>query len=168
MVVKNYQTQINDQHMTAIILHDHMYVEPQRYFLYVKTYIQREVQKQRVSLQLPQVEIEDWSSIISFQWASYQMRKIAGCACAGNAGNVFPRHQLHRKLLVIDLRMHHGTCVTHVPWCMSRSITRGNGEIIPDTPGACATRNFPYLARDPWGLMIPYDIIKLGHHRFCP
>ena len=24
------------------------------------------------------------------QWASYQIRKIAGCACAGNAGNVFP------------------------------------------------------------------------------
>ena len=24
------------------------------------------------------------------QWASYQIRKTAGCACAGNAGNVFP------------------------------------------------------------------------------
>ena len=24
------------------------------------------------------------------QWASYQIRKIADCACAGNAGNVFP------------------------------------------------------------------------------
>ena len=23
-------------------------------------------------------------------WASYQIRKIAGCVCAGNAGNVFP------------------------------------------------------------------------------
>ena len=23
-------------------------------------------------------------------WASYQIRKIVGCACAGNAGNVFP------------------------------------------------------------------------------
>ena len=23
-------------------------------------------------------------------WASYQIRKIAGCACAGNVGNVFP------------------------------------------------------------------------------
>ena len=23
-------------------------------------------------------------------WASYQIRKIAGCPCAGNAGNVFP------------------------------------------------------------------------------
>ena len=24
------------------------------------------------------------------QWASYQIRKIADCACAGNAGDVFP------------------------------------------------------------------------------
>ena len=27
--------------------------------------------------------------------------------------------------------MHHGTCVTHVPWCMSGSLTRGNGENVP-------------------------------------
>ena len=26
----------------------------------------------------------------STAWGSYQMRKIVGCACAGNAGNVFP------------------------------------------------------------------------------
>ena len=25
-------------------------------------------------------------------WASYQIRKIAGCACARNAGNIFPSH----------------------------------------------------------------------------
>ena len=25
-----------------------------------------------------------------FTWASYQIHEIAGCACAGNAGNVFP------------------------------------------------------------------------------
>ena len=35
------------------------------------------------------------------QWASYQIRKIAGWACAGNAGNVFPRHRLQRKPLVV-------------------------------------------------------------------
>ena len=27
---------------------------------------------------------------MSIVWASYQIRKIAGCVCAGNAGNVFP------------------------------------------------------------------------------
>ena len=72
------------------------------------------------------------------QWASYQIRKIAGCACAGNAGNVFPRRRFQRKPLVSDPGMHHGTCVTHVPWCMSGSLTRGDGENVPGIPGACA------------------------------
>ena len=71
-------------------------------------------------------------------WASYQIRKIAGCACAGNAGNVFPRRRFQRKPLVSDPDMHHGTCVTHVPWCMSGSLTCGNGENVPGIPGACA------------------------------
>ena len=71
-------------------------------------------------------------------WASYQIRKIASCACAGNAGNVFPRRRFQRKPLVSDPGMHHGTCVTHVPWCMSGSLTCGDGEYIPGNPGACA------------------------------
>ena len=33
----------------------------------------------------------------------------------------FPHHRLQRKLLVSDPGMHHGTCITHVPWCMSGS-----------------------------------------------
>ena len=61
----------------------------------------------------------------------------------------FPRHRLHRKLVVSDPSMHHGTCVTHVPWCMSGSLTLGGGENIPGIPGACATPNFTYLARGP-------------------
>ena len=73
-----------------------------------------------------------------WNWASYQIRKIAGCACAGNAGNVFPRRRLQRKPLVSDPDMHHGTCVTHVPWCMSGSLTRGGEENVPGIPGACA------------------------------
>ena len=72
------------------------------------------------------------------QWASYQIRKIAGCACAGNAGNGFPRRGFQRKLLVSDPGMHHDTCVTHVPWCMPWSPTCGNGENVPGIPGACA------------------------------
>ena len=71
-------------------------------------------------------------------WASYQIRKIAGCACAGNAGNVSPRRRFQRKPLVSDPGMHHGTCVTHVPWCMSESFTCVDGENVPGIPGACA------------------------------
>ena len=72
-------------------------------------------------------------------WASYQIRKIAGCACAGNARNVFPRRRFQKKPLVSDPGMHHGTCVTHVPWCMSGSLTCGDGENVPGIPGACAS-----------------------------
>ena len=60
------------------------------------------------------------------------------------------RNQLQRKPLVSDPGMHHGTCVTHVPWDMSGSLTRSGGENVLGIPGACATRNFMYLARGPW------------------
>ena len=62
----------------------------------------------------------------------------------------FPRRRIQRKQLVSDPGRHHGTCVTHVPWCMSGSLTRDGGEIVPGILGACATRNFAYLVRGPW------------------
>ena len=62
----------------------------------------------------------------------------------------FPSHRHQRKPLVNDPGMHHGTCVTHVPWCMSGSLTHSGGENVPGIPGACATRNFRYLVKGPW------------------
>ena len=53
----------------------------------------------------------------------------------------FPRHRLQRKPLVSDPGLYHGTCVTHVPWCMSGSLNRGKG-----IPGACATRTQFYVS----------------------
>ena len=79
-------------------------------------------------------------------WASYQIRKIEGCR---ECRERFPRHRLQRKPLVSDPDIHHGTCVTHVSWCMSGSLTRGGGENVPGIPGACATRSFTHLARGP-------------------
>ena len=61
----------------------------------------------------------------------------------------FARHRLQRKPVVSDPGMHHGTCVTHVPWCRSGSLTRGSGENVPGIPGAWVTRKFTYLARGP-------------------
>ena len=93
----------------------------------------------RIYVTLPQwVQQEYMPHCVFPAWASYQIRKIAGCACAGNAGKVFPRRRFQRKPLVSDPGMHHGTCVTHVPWCMSGSLTCGNGENVPGIPGACA------------------------------
>ena len=57
----------------------------------------------------------------------------------------FPRHRLQRKPLVSDLNMRNGMCVTHVPWCMSGSLTGGGEENVPGIPGTCATRHFGYL-----------------------
>ena len=54
----------------------------------------------------------------------------------------FPHHRLQKKPLVSDHDMHHGTCATHVPWCMLGLLTRGGGENVPGIPGACATPNF--------------------------
>ena len=59
----------------------------------------------------------------------------------------FPRHRVQRKPIDSDPDMHHGTCVTHVPWCMSGLLTRGDGANVPGIPGACVTRNFTYLVR---------------------
>ena len=78
-----------------------------------------------------------------------------------------------------DPDMHHGTCMTHVPWCMSGSLTtsflwnrwRGKRSRIP---GACAIRDFTYLARGPWhctvtgSLMLVYSYSNLpGLVTYC-
>ena len=67
-----------------------------------------------------------------------------------NVGNVVPLHRLQKKPLVSNPAMHHGTCITHVPGCMSGSLTRVGGENVLGIPGACANRNFTYLVRGPW------------------
>ena len=58
-------------------------------------------------------------SIESIPWASCQIRKIEGCTCAGNTGDVSPSPRFS------DPDMHHGTCVNHVPWCMPGSLNSG-------------------------------------------
>ena len=68
------------------------------------------------------------------QWASCQIRKIAGAHAPGMPGtfSLSPH--------VSDPDMHHGTCVTHVPWCMPGSLTSGflwnrwQGKTFPAFP----------------------------------
>ena len=103
---------------------------------------------------------------VRFVWhimGSYQIREIASCAFTGNAGNVFLAHRLQRKPLVSDPGVHHGTCVTHVPWCILGSLSCVGGENVPGIPGACATRNFAYLVRGLYGSM--NRIIQQGAHQ---
>ena len=118
-------------------------------------------------------EIHRWSVVSpykepiirkAFPWASYQIHKMAGCACTGNAGSVFPATDFQRKPLVSDPDMHHGTCATHVPWCMSGSLTRNGGENVPGIPGACATRNCTYLVRGP--CRVRHHILQNAHKSY--
>ena len=46
----------------------------------------------------------------------------------------FPRQRFQIKPIVSDPGMHHDTCFTHVPWCMSGSLTRGGGENLLGIP----------------------------------
>ena len=68
------------------------------------------------------------------QWASCQIRKFAGAHAPGMPGTFSPSPQ------VSDPDMHHGTCVTHVPWCMPGSLTSGflwnrrRGKTFPAFP----------------------------------
>ena len=99
-----------------------------------------------------------------FVWASFEIPKIADCACAGNAGTFLPPPR------VSDSDMHHGRCVTHVPWCMSGSLTSGF-LWIPyrwKRTGACATLNFTYLVWGPWcgGISLIITLVRHKKARF--
>ena len=96
-------------------------------------------------------------------WGSYHLHKIARCACAGNTRNVSLRGRCHRKPLVKDSDMHHGTCVTHVPWCMSGSLTCGGGKTFP----AFSAHAHPqFYASGPWQNTI-YPVLRLVDTMHC-
>ena len=64
-----------------------------------------------------------WTPMFTFHKTSltmpgafYQIRNIAGCAWAGNAGTVFPCHRLQRKPLVSNPAIHHGACTCRDTW----------------------------------------------------
>ena len=72
--------------------------------------------------------------LFSREWASCQIRKIAGARAPG-----MPR-TFSSSPQVSDPDMHHGPCVTHVPWCMPGSLTSGffwnwrRGKTFPAFP----------------------------------
>ena len=74
-------------------------------------------------------------------WASYQIRKIAGCTCAGDVGNVFPAIDFKgNRLLAIPAYI-----TARASSSMSGSLTGGGKENVRGIPSACAPRNFTYL-----------------------
>ena len=80
-----------------------------------------------------------WKKTLWSSWCHCR----AGFASAGKNRELFPRHRLQRKPLASYPGTHHSTRVTHVPWCMSGSPTRGGGKTFPAFPAlAQPTRKF--------------------------
>ena len=98
--------------------------------------------------------------------------QICGCACAGNAGNVFPVTAGKRSRHA-SRHVRHARAVMHVgianQWFPLKSAA---GENVPGIPGACATCNFTYLVRGPLytlthrGLETHIWVSKINHHSF--
>ena len=100
-----------------------------------------------------------YSPTMTPPWASYQIRKLVGCACAGNAWNIFPA----TAGLAIPTCITARACRTCHDACRNRLLTVsfevGGREIVPGIPGACATRNFTQMVRGP-------SLFKLTFIRF--
>ena len=76
---------------------------------------------------------------------------------------------------VSDPGMHHGTCVTHVPWCIPGLLTSGflwirwRGKRSRHSR-QCATSNFAYLVRGPWTGQVRFLLPPVKHrelHKSC-
>ena len=79
----------------------------------------------------------------------------------------FPRHQLQRKPLVSDPGMPHGTCVTHVPWCMSGSLNCGGRWKRSWHSRRMRNSQFYVSGKRPMHIMliVPYSIFGPANHR---
>ena len=86
--------------------------------------------------------------------------QICGCACAGNAGNVFPVTAGKRSRHA-SRHVRHARAVMHVGIANQRfPLKSAAGENVPGIPGACATCNFTYLVRGPCGVTRPQCVVN--------
>ena len=80
-----------------------------------------------------------------------------GCACAGNAGNVFPVTAGKRSRHA-SRHVRHARAVKHAGIANKRfALKSAAGENVPGIPGACATCNFTYLVRGPYLSLSPME-----------
>ena len=107
-----------------------------------------------------------WNIFVCFYWDPRPESSVTWGDVSGRSGVPWFSRRRHGPLTryvklriallisnetaISDPGMHPGTCVTHVLRCMSGSLISGGGENVPGIPGACATRNFTYLARGSW------------------
>ena len=101
------------------------------------------------------------SNLTQFHWslARYVILRVAHAP--GIPGTFSPPPR------VSDPDMHHGTCMTHLPWCIPGSLISGflwsrwRGKRSQHS-GACAIRNFTYLVKGPWYRI--HRWVMSGHH----
>ena len=89
--------------------------------------------------------------LLRINWPLARYVKLRVAHAPGMPGTFSPPPRIS------DPDMHHGTCVTHVPWCKPGSLTGqvGDGENVSGISSACTTRNFPYLVRGPRWTQVP-------------
>ena len=90
----------------------------------------------------------------------------------GNARNVFLVTDFKWKPLISDPGMHHGTCVTHVPWWMPGSLTRGDRKKFPAFPAHAQPANL-HTWQETHGISYVIKISNVSRARFfvtrgCP
>ena len=100
------------------------------------------------------------------QWSEALMFSLICGDAPGMPGTFSPPTR------VSDPDMHHGTCVTHVPWCIPGSLTSGflwslwRGK--RSRHSRCMRNpNFSYLARGPYISVFVYIGLKLGPQIRC-
>ena len=108
-------------------------------------------------------------------WATCQMRKIAGGACAGNAGNVFPATTglailacVRALACPLSDKKQWASCpiaVTYVPWCIPGSLTRGGRENVPGFPEHAQPPQFYVSSKMPMDRTEPF--IQQGTYIGC-
>ena len=58
-------------------------------------------------------QFREWNMYSPMSWASYQIPKIEGCACAGNTGNVFCHRGLPIPTCITELYVRDARAVMH-------------------------------------------------------
>ena len=103
-----------------------------------------------------------FASVINWHEPLTRYEKTRVALTPGMSGT-FSRHRLQRKPVVSNPGMHHGIMhdgIGNPRW----------GGNVPGIPGACATHNFTYLSRGPWGSRATWPVslkitsVALGNH----
>ena len=99
------------------------------------------------------------SRVVARTWASYQIRQIAGCACAGTAGNVLP---------ATDIKGNHQLAI---PACITARASRTCRDACWDRWPKVAGKTFPAFPAHAQPAILPIwqePIVNHAVHMMTP